>query len=258
MAAAASASDRDQAAQLRAPRAWTRAIGLLYVVIAILAAFAEAYVRDGMIVPGDAAATAANIIAHQPLYRAAGLADAIVLACDVAVAILLYRLLKPVNRTLALLAAAFRLSLVAVNGVAVLLHMAPLLLLGGGAWLSGFRPDQLQALALLSLKLHSTAYSVAILFFGIHCLLAGYLIYRSHFLPRLLGLLWMLAGTFYLAHSSVSLLAIPIAGADLLLLVAGLSELAIIPCFLFVGIKADKWPGGTHPAPARASAPGQA
>jgi len=227
-----------------------RTIGALYVVIAVLAAFAEIYVRGGMIVSGDASRTAANIFANQQLYRAAGVADIVVLACDVAVAILLYALLKYVGRTVALLAVAFRLSLVAVNGAAVVAHFLPLMLLRGEVDPTAFQPQQLQALALLALKLHSTAYSIAIVFFGIHCVLAGYLIYRSGFIPRVFGALWVLAGSIYLIHSMAGLFAVRLEGsiADILLLVAGVSELSLALWLLIAGVNPARWQARTHAA----------
>ena len=220
-----------------------RAIGLLYVVIAVLAAFAEVYVRGGMIVLGNASKTATNILANLPLYRAAGAADVIVLTCDVAVAILFYAVLKNVDRTIAQIAAAFRLCLVAINGAAILTHLAPVMLLSQDGTMSPFRPDQLQSLALLSLRLHSSAFSIAIVFFGIHCVLIGHLIYRSGFLPRIFGVLWILAGALYVIHSMLALLAIHLPGgaADIVLLVAGLSELSLAPWLLAVGINPAKW-----------------
>jgi hypothetical protein len=227
-------------------RLQARVIGVLYVVIAVLAAFAEFYVRGGMIVSGDAPRTAANILANEQLYRAAGVADLIVLACDVAVAILLYTLLKYVGPSIALLAAAFRLSLVAVNGAAVVTHFAPVMLLHGDVALTALSPDQLQALALFSLKLHSTAFSIAIVFFGIHCVLVGYLIYCSGFIPRIFGALWVLAGAIYVIHSMLDLLAVRLGSrADILLLVAGLSELSLAGWMLIAAVNPAKWQART-------------
>jgi len=225
-----------------------RIIGLLYVLIAVLAAFGEVYVRGGMIVAADPSRTAANILANQQLYRVAGATDIVVLACDVAVAVLFYALLKNVGRTVALLAAAFRLALVAVNGAAVLTHFAPLMLLRSADDMSAMGRDQLQALAMFSLKLHSTAFSIAIVFFGIHCVLIGYLIYRSGFLPRIFGTLWVLAGLLYVTHSMLTLLGTHLPGPamDITLLVAGLSELSLAPWLLIAGVNSTKWQARTN------------
>jgi len=226
-----------------AARMQARIVGLLYVLIAVLAAFGEVYVRGGMVVSADPSRTAENILANQQLYRVAGATDILVLACDVAVAVLFYTLFKYVDRTIALLAAAFRLSLVAVNGAAVLTHYAPIMLLRPDKGMSAIGREQLQALAMFSLKLHSTAFSIAIVFFGIHCVLVGYLIYRSGFLPRIFGALWVLAGTLYVTHSMLILLAAPVSGSsmDIILLVAGLSELSLAPWLLLAGLDSAKW-----------------
>jgi uncharacterized protein DUF4386 len=225
-----------------AVRLKARTVGLLYLVIAVAAAFAEFHARDAVIVPGDAAATAARILAHEPMYRLGGAADLVVLLCDAAIAVLLYELLRPVSRTLALMAAVFRLCLVAVNGVGAATHFAPLLLLHPGGALPGFSPMQLQGLALLSLRLHSTLYSIALIFFGVQALLLGLLIYRSEFLPRIFGLLMGLAGIGYLVHSFAALVApLPPSFAGGLLLASGLCELALMPWLLIVGIDPVRW-----------------
>jgi NAD(P)-dependent dehydrogenase (short-subunit alcohol dehydrogenase family) len=233
--------------QGNAARVHARTIGLLYVVIAVLAAFAEVFVRGGMLVPGNAARTAANILANEEMYRAAGAADVIVLTCDVAVAVLFYALLKHVNRTVALLAAAFRLSLVAVNGAAILTHFAPLMMLRENGALSAINTGELQAFSVLALELHSVAFSIAIVFFGVHCILIGYLFYRSGFVPRLFGVLWIIAGAFYVIHSMLSFLAVQLPGslADIILLVAGISELSVVPWLLITGVNPDKWKART-------------
>jgi hypothetical protein len=219
-----------------------RAVGLLYLIIAVAAAFAEFHARDAVIVPGDAAATAARILANETMYRLGGAADLVVLLCDAAIAVLLYELLRPVSRTLALMAAVFRLGLVAVNGVGAATHFAPLLLLHPGTSLPGFSTTQLQGLALLSLHLHSTLYSIALIFFGVQAVMLGLLIGRSGFLPRILGLLMGLAGLGYLIHSFTALVApLPPSLASGLLVASGLCELALMPWLLIVGIDPLRW-----------------
>jgi hypothetical protein len=178
-----------------APHFGGRVAGVLYLVIIVAALFAEAFVRDRFIVSGDAAATAANIQAHEWLYRLGGAADLVAFACDVAVALIFYELFKEVSPSLSLLAAFFRLMHAAIAGLNTANHFAPLVLLGGAHFLSAFSTDQLQALALLSLRLHALGYQIALVFFGFHCLLIGYLIWRSSVLPRPLGALLAIAGS---------------------------------------------------------------
>ena len=103
--------------------------------------------------------------------------------CDVGVALIFYELLKPVSRNVALLAKFFRLVFVAIASANMFNHFAPLIFLSGAAYLSAFKPDQLQALALVFTRLRTFGFDVALVFFGFHCLLVGYLIFRFDFFP---------------------------------------------------------------------------
>jgi hypothetical protein len=153
-----------------------------------------AITHAALIVFGEAAATANNILASEQLWRLGFAALLVMLTCDVGVAVIFYVLLKPVNRTIALLGFAFRLVMTAILGVNMLARFAPLLLLRDGASSAAFRTDQMQALALLSVKLFKQGFIVALVFFGLHCLAIGWLIFRSTFLPRILGVLLAVAG----------------------------------------------------------------
>lgn len=184
-----------------------RVTGLLYLLIIACGLFSELYVRGGLIVPGDAAATAANIRAAEGLFRLGFASDLLVFLADVAVAVLLYVLLRPVSRPLALLAAALRLTGTAIYGANLLNHLAPLLLLGGGAPLQGFSGEQLQAMALLFLELHGHGYDLGLVFFGAHCLALGWLLWRAALFPSVLGVLMVLAGLGYLVGSLTLFLA---------------------------------------------------
>jgi hypothetical protein len=190
-----------------AARRQARAAGVLYLLIIFAAPFAEVFVRGRLVVSGDAAATAANILANERLYRLGGAADLVAFACDAAVAVLLYELLKPVSGSLSLVAAFFRLMHAAIVAVSTIGHFAPLVLLGGAHFLSAFQPEQLQALALASLRLHGRGYVIGLAFFGLHCLVVGYLIARSTFLPRILGWLMAIAGLCYVINSFANLIA---------------------------------------------------
>jgi Domain of unknown function (DUF4386) len=219
-----------------------RMAGVLYLIITIAAPFAEVFVRGRLVVDGDAAATATNILAHQPLYRLAGVADLIAFTCDAAVALLFYELLKPVSRSLSLFAACFRLLHVAIVAVNTLNHFAVLVLLGGEHFLTGFKTDQLQALALLSLSLHGTGYNIGLMFFGFHCILIGYLISRSAFLPRILGGLIAIAGLCYLTNSVANFLS-PSFAAHLFpyILLPGLAEPLLALWLLVRGVNVQRW-----------------
>jgi len=188
-------------------------------------------------------ATAANIQAHKFLYRLGGATDLIAFACDTAVALLFYELFRPVSGSFSLLAAFFRLMHVAIVAVNSLNHFAPLVLLGDAHFLAAFRADQLQALALASLRLHALGYLTGLVFFGFHCLLIGYLICRSAFLPRILGGLMAIAGLCYLTNSFMALLS-PEPAANRfpwILVPAGLAELALTLWLLAAGVNVQRW-----------------
>lgn len=225
------------------PRSTARVAGALYLLITLAAPFGELFVRGRIVVKNDAAATAANIVANESLYRLGGVANLIAFASDVAVALLFYELLKPAGRSVSLLAAFFRLMHAAVVAVATLTYFAPLLLLGGTQRLSAFNAEQLQELAYTCLRLHGQGYNIGLLFFGIHCILVGYLIVRSAFLPRLIGALMTLAGLCYLINSFASLLA-PAFKAKIypmILMPAGVAELSLMLWLLIVGVNVQRW-----------------
>lgn len=175
-----------------APRLRARIAGVFYVLTGGTA-FAE-IVRANLVVYGDAAATAHNILASEPLYRWGFAADLIGVAGYLVTTVILYGLLKPVNRSLALLEAFFSLLGIATQAVSALGHFAPLVLLRGGHEWAAFDAGQLQALALMSLQFHRLGFDVALVFFGFSCALLGYLIFESTFFPRALGVLTAIAG----------------------------------------------------------------
>jgi uncharacterized protein DUF4386 len=224
------------------PRLKARTAGALYLIIIVVASFAEFFVHGQLAVGSDAAATAANILAREPLYRLGGAAVLIYLACDTAVALIFYELFKPVSRSFALLAAFFRLLMVTILGVNLLNHFAPLVLLKG-SHLTAFTTDQLQALALVSLRMYAQGFNIALVFFGFHCVLIGSLIFRSTFLPRVIGVLLAITGVLYLTNSFANFLA-PEFGALLFryLLPFGLpGELSLTLWLLVVGVNVQRW-----------------
>lgn len=184
--------------EARSALADARLAGILYLVIILCAGFSEGYVRSGLVVPGDAATTADNIRASEWLFRVGFATDLVAFLSDVALAMVFYVLLKPVSTTLSLLAAAFRLAQATILGINMLHHFAPLLLLSGAGYLGAFDPAQLDALAMLSLEGHKYGYLIGQMFFGLHCGLLGYLLFKSGYFPRVLGVLLVTAGLGYL------------------------------------------------------------
>ena len=178
-----------------------RLAGLFYLVIIVLGLFSEVVVRGGIIVAGDAAATAANIAESELLFRIGVVSDVVVFLCDVAVAVLLYVLLRPAGETASLVAAGFRITGTAIYGVNLLNQLAAILLLDGAGYLAALDPGQIEALALFFLQLHGHGYDLGLVFFGLHCLVIGYLLWRSPAFPMVLGVLMVLAGLGYLVGS---------------------------------------------------------
>lgn len=182
----------------RSPLVYARGAGLGYLLIIVTGIFAEFFVRSGLIVPGDAATTASNIVASEALFRAGIASEFIMLTCDVLVAWALYVVFRGVSRNLALLAAFFRLAHAAVVAASLLNTYVPLLLLSNATYLGAFDGEQLSALVLLFLDAHSYGYVIGLVFFAAHCLILGYLVIRSRYVPRILGILLMVAALGYL------------------------------------------------------------
>jgi hypothetical protein len=216
-------------------RLHARVAGFLYLVVILGGTFAP-FVAAPSSLSADPAAITAKILQSQAAYRLGGVAEIVVLACDVALAVLLYRLLEPVSRTVAMAAAAFRLAYAAIAGANVILHFAPLLALTG-------EPALAPIAAVTLTRLHLLGFDVALAFFGVHVALLGYLVFRSSYLPRVLGLLLLLGGVAYMANSVISLV-MPGALSDVALILlapAGLGEIAIALWLLVAGVNARKW-----------------
>lgn len=225
------------------PRGAARLCGALYLYIILAGVFAEVFVRSRLVVSDDAGATARNVLAHEGLFRLGAGAELLHLACDVAVAALLWALLRPVGRTVALAAALFRVACDVVLAVASLFQFVALRLLDGGGPLERFSTDQLQTLALLALRLHGDGYAVSLIFFGFACLALGHLLWRAGFLPRSLGALMGVAGLCYLVESFAHLLAPELAGLlfPAIYLPAFVAELALTTWLLVKGVDEARW-----------------
>jgi Domain of unknown function (DUF4386) len=225
------------------PKACARICGGLYLYIIVAGIFAELFVRGRFIVSGDAAATASNILGNESLFRVGFTGELLHLACDVGVAAILYVLLAPVDRVIALLAALMRFACDIVLAVASISHFAALRLLSGADYLDSFSPEQLQSAALLGLRLHGNAYDISLVFFGFCCLSLGYLIYRSGYLPRLIGVLMALAGVCYLFNSFGNFLAPTFAASffPALFVPMFIAELSLTLWLLIAGVNMTRW-----------------
>lgn len=178
--------------------ATARVAGVLYVVIIACGLFAEVAVRSRLIESGDPGATARNILDSPALFRAGVAADIIMFIADVAIAVVLYQLLKPLSRTLSLLAAAFRMTQTAVIALNLLNMFQAQRILDDASYLGALGTEQNETLALLYLDAHKYGYLLGLTFFGVSTLIVAYLALASKQMPRPLGVLLGLAGAGYL------------------------------------------------------------
>jgi hypothetical protein len=226
------------------PQVYARIGGLLYLIIIIAGITGELFVRGAVVVAGDAAATANNVIASPSLWRAGIAGDLIMHVCDVGVMLVFYVLLRPVNRNLALLAVLFNLIQTSVLVANKINLLQPVLLLSNAAYLSAFSPQQLQALAYVSLRTHDYGFGFGLIFFGFECMVVGYLIFQSGYLPKVLGVLMQFAGVCYLTNS-FTLIFYPMVASSRLFLVVLLpplvAELSLALWLVFKGVDLTKW-----------------
>ncbi|MDQ6889681.1 MAG: DUF4386 domain-containing protein [Bacteroidota bacterium] len=226
--------------------------GLLYLLLILAGMFAEIFVRGKLIVAGDAIATANNIMASQFLWRMGIVADLVMHLCDVPIMLIIYILLRPVNKNLALLALLFNLVQTAVLVSNKLNLIAALFPLGNADYLKAFEPNQLYTQVYLSLKLHEYGFGVGLIFFDFTCLVNGYLIFRSVYLPRIIGCLLQIAGLCYLINSFSLLLAPKFAGMIFPAIMAPsfIAELSFCLWLIVKGVNVPKWEtrAGINPA----------
>jgi hypothetical protein len=225
------------------PQHYARLCGVLYLYIIVAGMFAELFVRSRLIVSTDAAVTARNIIANESLFRIGFSGELLHIAFDVVVAVILYALLRPIDRNIALLAAFMRFACAIVLAVTSLSHFAALKLLADAEYLNTFTPDQLHTLALVVLKLHGDGYAISLVFFSFACLSLGYLIFRSGFLPRTIGTLIAIAGVCYLINSFSRFLS-PAFAATLfpgLFVPIFVAELSLALWLTVKGVNVAKW-----------------
>ena len=191
-----------------------------------------------LVVHDDAAATAANILAHQPLLWLGFSAYLMVVACYIAVTALFYELFKPVNRSVSLVAAFFSLVGCAIQAAICVFLLAPSVLLKSAQCLSAFKTEQLQTLGYTSFTLYGQGFDICLVFFGFYCLLIGYLIFRSSFLPRTLGVLMTLAGLGWLTFIAPTLAH----ALDPYIRIPGvLGELSLTVWLLVKGVDVERW-----------------
>lgn len=224
-------------------RRLTTAAGVLYLAIFVLYPLST-MVRAVLVVPGDAAATAANIRGSEALFRWGMAGEATVFLVEIALAAVLYTLLRPVSRTLSLAASLARVSEAVVMAAGNLVtSILALVALGGAGYLAAFEPGQVDALALLFQEANGYIVLVWGFFFALSLILTGWLVYRSGFLPRLPGALLVVAGAGYLAQSCGTIVApgLTEVWAALVVVLAVPGELAFALWLLVKGVDQDAW-----------------
>jgi len=210
-----------------------RAIGWVYLAYFVVALLPLVLGR-GIVTPGNAAATAAGILAHEPAWRVTIALSLVGNLIYIALAALFYRLFAPVNRNISLLGASLALAGATVQIVALLLQLAPLVILKDPL----LPAAQGQAEALLSLRLYSASFSLSFVIFGLFDLAIGFLIYRSTFLPRAIGVLMMLAGAGWLTFLWSSL-ATPLMA--IVYPMGAIAELVFMAWLITKGVDLQRW-----------------
>ncbi len=224
------------------PNLTARIAGLFYLITIVTGVFAQFYVGSALIARNDAAATASLILKSEELYRLGLTAELVGTLAYVGVTALLYVLLRPVSRTLSVLAASFSLVGCAVGVVKLAFHAAPLFLLGGPHYSVAFTPDQLQALAYIFLKLEGQANNLGLICFGFYCSLIGWLVVRAAFFPRLLGAAMGIGGLCWLINGFAILLAPALAAQIHPTIAVGiLGEGLLCLGLMLVGVNTAKW-----------------
>ena len=221
-----------------APQRVARIAAVLFLFTILTGVFAQFFISDRLVVGNDAAATATRILQHPSLHRWGFTIFMIEMALQVAMTVLFYLLLRPVNRSVALVGLCLNLLGCVIKTFGRLFYLAPSFILRDTHYLGVFTPEQVQSLALLFLHLNDHAAAMALGFFGLGDLLQGWLILRSTFLPRALGAVSLLSGLGWMTFLSPTLgyRLFPIVA-----LVGLLASVALITWLLVFGVNVQRW-----------------
>jgi hypothetical protein len=225
------------------PRTYARIVGVLYLVIFFVGPFAFFVGRTSVVVPGDPTATVDNLMRSGTMFRLGMVAETLIVLIEIVVSAILYVLLRPVSRPLSLASALARFLQSTIQAVNLFTAVPALLVLGGAGYLAAFEPAQLNALVLMFMDMNAFMIIIWGLIFGFHLLLLGYLIYKSGFWPKFLGILLLIASLGYLTQSYGHILAPQLdevlSTAVLVMTIPG--ELAFTLWLLIKGINVERW-----------------
>ena len=224
-------------------KSYSRAVAIFLILSAVGGWFGEMYVPS-LMMTGDAATTADQLRVHDGLFRLGFAAYLVEAFSDIVLAWLLYVLLKPVHRDLALLSAFFGLVSMSLFAVTKLLYYSAPILLSGRADLAGFTPDQLESLASLFIALYAGLSGISMLFYGTAWIIRGWLTFRSTYLPRFVGAIMVVAGLGFAAKTITQVLA-PAWSSDFLLAPMFLNIVVLAVWMIAKGVDRDKWERAT-------------
>lgn len=225
------------------PQTYARTGGVLYFMIIILGIFYELVVRNSILIPGDSMATMASLRQHEFLWRLGIVAEFMSSIVSIGLILIMYRLTQLVNKDLAMLAAFFNLAGVTIQTGYIIQLIEALFPIGASSYLQAFTPEQLSAMISLSTKSHLFGFGIALLMFAPYFLLTGYLIYKSVYLPKSVGVLYMISGAGYLVNSVFLILAPQFSGMVFMIIVLPvfIGEMSLSLILLIKGVNEQAW-----------------
>jgi hypothetical protein len=225
------------------PQTYARIVGVLYLILFFLGPLAFFMGRTSVVVPGDPAATVQNLMASESMFRIGMVAETLIVLIEIVVSGILYALFRPVNRPISLASSFARFAQSILQSVNLFTAVPALMLLAGAGYLAAFETEQVNALVLLFMNTNAFMIMIWGILFGLHLLLLGFLVYKSGFLPRILGILLILGGVGYLLQSYGHILApqfdAVLATVVLILSIPG--ELAFTVWLLWKGVNVEEW-----------------
>lgn len=225
------------------PRSYTKIGGVLYLMIIALGIFYQVIVRDSIQVPGDSMATMASLKENEFLWRLGIVAEFLSSIIGFGIILIMYRLTQPVNKDLAMLAAFFNLSATTIQTVYIIQLIEVLFPIGSSSYLQAFTTEQLGAMISLGMKSHVFGFGIALLMFGPYFLITGYLIYKSNYLPKFIGVLYTVSGIGYLVNSLTLILAPEFSGIVFMIIALPVfvGEMTLAIRLLVKGVNDVEW-----------------